>query len=452
MSKNKKITKNKAKTKKKLIIDKQKMFWAISLAVLAACLLFYGIRLIYYHHKFNGNADNSNTIYKTVVANNHDDNALTNIGDNYYFVGKDVNNYVEYSNIMFRIIRLNANGTITLVADHALSNLSMGENKEFSKSYIYDWLNKKEDTDNTGILEQSLNVPSKYLFKSLTCTDKLDSANNKECQKDEISSYLTLLSVADYINTGNIDSFANNGQYFYLSNNTKDNASWYVNSTGKIGTIDGSDIYGVRPVITLAKDLELVSGTGTATDPYKIEKNTGKFGSYVKLGNDIWRIYQVEDNNYKLVLNDYLTVDSQKLESNYSNKTYKYNDTESGSLAHYLNKTYLNSLSYKDLIIDSKYSNGYYTKEDYRDSFNTMVETKVGLLGVGNIILNNTLDEYYTSTGNISEGKMVYVIKNNGHLVTKSIRSTAYVVPCITIDKNTLTKGEGTITSPYETE
>jgi hypothetical protein len=437
---------------KKKLIDKQKVFWAISVAFLFACIVFYGGRLIYYHHKFNVSSESSNSIYQVVISNNYDENILTNINGNYYFTGNDVNNYVEYSNILFRIVKLNANGGITLISDKAVSNLSMGEEKEYKNSYVYEWLNEIEDKDSTGILLNSLNGVSNYLTMSTTCLDKVDEANNDVCKEEDNDDYVTLLSIEDYINTGNVDSFINNGQYFYLSNNTNDNYSWYVNSSGKVGTNDGSDVYGIRPVITLSSNIELVSGDGTLDNPYKIEKENGTFGSYVKLGEDIWRIYQVSDSEYKLMLNDYLMVDGEKLEYSYSDDTFKYNDTEYGSLAYYLNKTYLNSLSYKDVILKSKYSNGYYSKEDYKEASDTMIETKVGLLGVGDIILNSELDEYYTATGNVSEGKMIYVVKNNGRLVTKSIRSTAYVVPCITISKDIIVSGDGTLDSPYEME
>jgi hypothetical protein len=444
--------KKKKKKKKKRIIDKQKVFWAVSIAFLFSCVLFYGVRLIYYHHKFNGSDEGNNSMYQVVISNNYDDKALTNINGDYYFVGNDVENYVEYSNILFRIVKLNANGTITLIADKAVSNLAMGEEKNYKESYVYEWLNEVKDKDDTGILLNSLNNISNYLTKSVTCLDKVDEANNGACVDEDSNDYITLLSISDYINTGNVDSFINNGQYFYLSTNNSDNDSWYVNSNGKVGTNDGSDVYGIRPVITIAKSLEIISGNGTKNNPYKIEKDNGIFGSYVKLGEDIWRIYQVNDTEYKLMLNDYLMIDGDKLEYSYSNINYKYNDTEYGSLAYYLNRTYLNGLSYKDLIIDSKYSNGYYTKDDYKETYSTEIESKVGIISVGDIILNSDLDEYYTSTGNVSEGKMIYVVKNNGRLVTKSIRSTAYVVPCISISKEILVSGDGSISNPYGLE
>mgnify|MGYP003300484482 CR=1 FL=1 len=56
---------------------------------------------------------------------------------------------------------------------------------------------------------------------------------------------------------------------------------------------------------TLSHILDLadyVSGNGTKEHPYKIEKENGYFGSYVKLDDKLWRIYQVNEKEVKLVL------------------------------------------------------------------------------------------------------------------------------------------------------
>lgn len=444
------MTKKTKKVKKR--IDKQKVFWAISIAFLFSCIVFYGGRLIYYYNKFKVKEEKSVSLYQEVINSNYNEESVINLNGDYYFTGNDVNNYVRYSNILFRIVRLNNDESITIITDRSISDLSMGEGKQYSESYVYEWLNKVNNNDDTGIFIRNMNNVDKYLANSETCLDSIDDANNKKCKKIDDSSYVTLLSLSDYINTGNVDSFINNGEYFYLSSNNSDNDIWYVNDKGKVGTCDGTDVYGIRPVITISKDIKLISGDGSKDNPYVIEKDNSYFGGYVKLDNDIWRIYQINNDEYKLMLNDYLTIDNEKVEEIYSNNTYKYNDTQSGSLAYYLNNTYLNSLSYKDIILNSNYSNGYYVKDDYRDSISDTIETKVGVVSVGDIILNNELDDYYTMTGNVNDGKMVYVVKNNGRMITKSIKSNSYVVPCITISKDSLVKGNGSLEEPYEME
>ena len=432
-------------------ISKQKVFWAISIAFLFSCCVFYGGRLIYYYNKFKVKAEEVTTLYQDVINSNYNDKTVNNIGGTYYFTGSDVNNYVLYSNILFRIVKLNEDESVTLITDKVVGDLAIGEDKKFTESYIFNWLNDTKE-DNTGIFVNVLNNRSKFLDVSSTCLDAVDKASNKKCKDVNNDNYVTLLSLTDYINTGNVDSFINNGEYFYLSNNNSENDAWFVSDAGKVGTNDGTDVYGIRPVITLRSGTSIISGDGSKDKPYIIEKEFGPFGGYVKLGEDTWRIYQFDDNEYKLMLDNYLMVDSEKYESEYSNKTYKYNDTEWGSLAYYLNKTYLDSLSYKDKIVESSYNNGYYMKEDYKDIVKSSIKTKVSVISVGNIILNSELDGYYTNTGNVESGKMIYIVKNNGRMVTKSIGSNSYVVPCITINKKDITKGDGSKNNPYELE
>ena len=66
--------------------------------------------------------------------------------------------------------------------------------------------------------------------------------------------------------------------------------------------------------------------------------------------------------------------------------------------------------------------------------------------------LNNELKDYYTMTGSIKNGTMVYAINENKKLFTKYIGTELNVVPVISIEKDLLTEGNGTINSPYEME
>ena len=47
---------------------------------------------------------------------------------------------------------------------------------------------------------------------------------------------------------------------------------------------------------------------------------------------------------------------------------------------------------------------------------------------------------------------MIYIINSNQKLYTKNIQNKLNVVPTISLDKDLLTKGNGTINSPYEME
>ena len=224
---------------------------------------------------------------------------------------------------------------------------------------------------------------------------------------------------------------------------------------GKITTNKGTDVIGVKPVITIKSNIDYVSGNGTKDNPYIIEKENGLFGSYVKLDNQLWRIYQVNDTEVRLVLNDYLKVNNSELKYIYSNNSSYHNDSKSGSIAYYLNHTFLNTLSYKNKIKEVSWTNGYYgsnSNYDYKTALDTTINSKVALISIGDIRLNNHLDNYFTLTGAKNNSSMAYTISSDQKLYSKSIQTKVNVVPAISLDKELLTKGNGTIDSPYEME
>jgi len=259
----------------------------------------------------------------------------------------------------------------------------------------------------------------------------------------------------DYVNTGGSDSFMNNEENYYTINQNDNNKTWYINNEGKVGTSDGTDIIGVKPVITFKNSITKIDGNGSKETPYIIEKETSLFGSYVKLGNDIWRIYQVNDDNIKLSLNSYLTINNEEVKYKYSNNGYYHNDTKTGTLAYYLKNTYLPTLEYKDIINEVKYSNGTYNNTndyDYINVLKTTIDTKVTVLSIGDIILNPINTNYFTSTGLSDNSNQIYVMQNNFKTYTKLSTSNLKIVPVISINKNLLTIGKGTIEEPFEVQ
>ena len=418
------------------------------------CCLWYGGRFIYYYLESNKSNETSvSSLSMDVLANNSKSDNFKKIKDDYYFVGDVSNNYVRYSNILWRIFKIDKDNRIYLISDDILATIAYGENvSDYDKSYVSKWLNKGND-DNSGILEYNINNISDYLDKYKVCIDKIDDNSDVKCNKEYSDNYIGLLSILDYMNTGGSDSFINNGYDSYLSNSTSDNEVWYITSNGKIDKSDGTDIYGVKPVISLKNNIKFANGDGSLDNPYVIDSDKSLFGGYVNLDGDIWRIYDVDGNVVKLMLNDTLKINDEKLSYVYSNDSYYHNDTVYGSLAYYLNHTYLNSLTYKDKIVSNNYSNGYYDSSyDYSGILKSTVDTKVSIMSIGDIMLYNKNDSVWTNTGTVKNKNMVYVIADDGSLSGKSVSSKGYVIPCISINKDILTKGNGTKDNPYEME
>ena len=229
----------------------------------------------------------------------------------------------------------------------------------------------------------------------------------------------------------------------------------YIDSTGKTNYTDENDILGIKPVITIKNTITLKEGNGTKDNPYTFEEEQGLLGSYIKLGDDIWRIYSIEDNIVKLSLNNYLKINNTEVKYKYSNNGYYHNDTKQGSLAYYLNNTYLNSLNYKDKIKETKFANGIYsntTNYDYSKVLTTNVDTKISVLSIGNIFLNNQNTNYFLSTGISKDSSLVYVMQDDYKVYTKISTTNLRIIPTTSIEKSLLTKGNGTENNPYEVE
>lgn len=437
-------------------ISLEKIFCFISFLFILSCCIFYGIRFIkLYVQNEKDKIIEKNSLVKVIKENNEDNEKFVNIDDQIYFTNDTNNNYLMYSNLLWRIIKINEDNSIEAISNNSLTSLAYGKNTNYLDSNINRWLNVNDNDDYSGILERQLNNVSTYLQKTITCLDKIETINNNPCESIDNNNYFSLLTTIDFANIGNKNSYIINNENFYLNNTNDKSEIWYVTDDGKITLSKGNDIIGIKPVITIKSNIDYIGGNGTKEDPYTIEKENGLFGSYVKLGNDIWRIYKVEEDIVRLTLNDYIKSNDSDLTYNYSAINSYHDDTIYGGLAYYLNNNYLNSLSYKNLIEENNWPNGYYNDDnnyDYKNSLNKEVNTKVATISIGDIFLNQDLDDYFTMTGTADKGNIIYTIKSNKKIYTKNVKSKSKIIPTICLNKQLLIKGNGTVENPYETE
>ena len=436
--------------KKKVKINKQKLFCFTSFIFLLICILWYGGRTIYFYlDSKKAPENNNNTIYKQILKNSTQEKNFKKVNKDYYFQRDTKNNYLTYSNIIWRIIKLTNDNEIVLITEEPITLLAYGNNKINNP---LEWMNKT-NKDNTKILEKNIDNINNYLTKTKICLDNIENVKNITCENKNDDYYFSLLDINDYIHTGASKSFINNGYYNYLINKNNDEI-WYINSEGELNTTDGTDIYGIKPVITLKANIEYKKGEGTKDSPYIIEDKNQYFASYVKLDKDLYRVYDVKEDILKISLNDYLKVNNEKMQIAYSNNNYYHNDTTYNTLAHYLNNKYYNSNSYKNLILQNYYYNYYYGESnnyDYKEILNKKIDTKIYILSIADPILNN-LNNYFIATGTNNNNNLIYIKESDGTLSTDKVTTEKNIVPCISINKNNLTKGSGTITDPYRTE
>lgn len=433
-------------------INIQKIFNAVSIAFLSICALIYGVRfLTLYIRNAKKMSSEANTLGSKLKKENK--KILKKIDGDKYFTGKVDSNYVLYSGILWRAIKISENNTVTLVSDNALTVLAFGADKDYDGSYITTWLNKGED-ENSGLFEKNMNNYQEYIKKGKVCNDKISSVSNSECKSVNEKYYFNMLTANDYVNTGASEGFINNGEIFYLSDMSDDNEAWYVNEEGKVGKSKGNDIYGVKVVIDLKEKAPLVGGKGTKDDPYIFDSTKSNFGSYVKLGNDTYRVIGYNDKQYKLVYDGYIKDGENDIVRNFSPKSAYFDDTVWGSAAQYMNSTFLNSLSYKDIIVEAEYPCGYYgsgNNYDFTESYKQTLKTRVSFVSIGDIILNHNLTDYFILNSSTAKNTFIYTYQNNNSLFNKSVNGTAKLVPVITINNENLV-GVGTKDNPYRLE
>lgn len=422
----------------------EKKFRCISLIFIVSCILFYGFRFGYYYIKFNKSSDNSNN--KSISNIIQKNNEITTKGDGLYnndgelvFKGTKVNNYLEYSNILWRIVKIDKDNSVVLITDSIVNSLAYDKSStDFTKSNINNWLN--ESDAKTGLFETKLNNRYDYLVPNNICLDNIKELNKITCRKKDHSKYVTLLNVADYLNSKNKDSYINNSDNIWFVNSKDNSKVWYLNNGG-ISNDTPSNIHGIKPVITLKNSINVVSGNGTKEKPYKIEKENKEisFNSYVKLGNDLYKVYDIEKDTVKLVYNG-LIDDMQNRYINYNNT--EFNPKSNYSVAQYLNYTIYNKLTYKNNLIDCDYYIGDYNN-DYKEVYNKKVTAKLGELSAIDINTDNTNKNYFLLN---KHNNVVMSVVDANTTITKKVKYT------VCISKKNKFKGNGTEQNPFELE
>ncbi len=432
---------SKKKTKRKLKKGVfELIFCACSFLFMVTCICIYGMRLVKYYKIYNPKNESGEVLalLTTEIARNssivYEGEGLYMQGGDYVYKGANVNNYVEYGNLLWRIIKTNSDGTMDIMLDNYINVLPYSqENADYTDSDIHKWLNeyfiKYLDKD--------------YLTGTKVCLDPVSDLNSYSCNTSNTDRYVRILSVKEYLNSKVDDStyVGDENSSLWLSTVSNDGA-WQVNGNS-LSVAEESRALGIKPVVTLRIGIALLDGSGTKEDPYKIEKEKDgiHIGDYVQLGNDIYVVYKDTEDKLALALNDYLPTTYR-----FDIDTNLYNLDTMYSLAYYLNNIYYNSLPYKEMIIDSEWSTGLYVNS-YQDIAESKITTKIGLLSLEDLKFNNELSEYFLLNG-IDTSSYLY----GNELVTSKPNISRKIRPCIVIQTATVKSGDGSLENPYVVE
>jgi hypothetical protein len=123
-------------------------------------------------------------------------------------------------------------------------------------------------------------------------------------------------------------------------------------------------------------------------------------------------------------------------------------------IAHYMNGSYYNSLSYKDYIVDSALNLGEFSEDTdykYMNIYMNIVYNHIGLLNIFDYVSENQLNNYYNLNTTSSVGGIQYVKYSNGFIEEVDVKEARFFVPVISIKRDSINvnSGDGSLLNPY---
>ena len=229
-------------------------------------------------------------------------NGLYSLNNEYYFRGDNVNNYIMFDGLLWRIVKINTDGTIKLIESGTREPVSWDDryNSDISSAaginnYSYNNIDSriKEHLDsiynNNDEKNYILSKNAKgYIRKTSLCIGKRsleDSVNDGslECSQKLENQYIGLLQLNEYINAS-LDSSCLNADSISCSNYNfladYDISYWTITASSENNSQVYKIFYTVTPSVanssSMARmvinisDITNVTGSGTETDPYVV--------------------------------------------------------------------------------------------------------------------------------------------------------------------------------------
>ncbi len=351
--------------------------FCIILIVLATLLVFNLFRIY-------NKTKNINLLSEYIIKNNEitNKNGLNKENSSYIFKGETDNNYILYNNLLWRIVKINNDSSITLILDDYINMLP----KNLINSFFENLTN---------------NLNTKYLTKNKICMDEMND-NEITCNIINNNSYISLLSAYDYLN-----SFYEEQTFI-----TKDKEiMWLYNNDNhtngdSISKSNENNFYEIRPVITLKANTTYKTGNGNKDNPYKIDDESFGLGSIVKINNETYVVYDFIDDIKLMSLN---TIDKLNKEK----------------VLDYLNNELYEKLNYNNILNNLNiYTGTYNNKKD--DLYKEKEIKKIGIPNILDIKINNDITNYYLPN-KINNFDLIYdnpIIYGD----TKTIHKTRYTI------------------------
>lgn len=386
---------------------------------------------------------------------------------NGYYRGENVNNYVMFNNMLFRIVKVNSDDTITIASDEVLANVDYTNDGRFVDSSIDSWLN--------GYFYSLLeNKYKKLVTSSKWCDDVLGSDDYMavECKRTSEKRNVGILSIQDYNNTLQEGaSFLDFSGIIWYANLDVDNNPWTITDLFdyplKSEPMNQEYLFNVRPAVTLKKGTKVLDGDGSESNPYiLVYNNSGRrntkinerqVGEYISYSGYTFRISGFKDSMTEIIMTGVTMNDDVEISIGYNNSGRKvYNPNKKGNIGYQVINEMTKYVS-TELFVKTKVEVPIY---DNRVTYKGKKDIKT----YNNIVTIPSVFDIFTAKGdNSSDGGYWYIdsSKEDGiKTVMNPIGTVSYTnvtddrtegvkIKAYLKDNVFITGGDGSLDDPY---
>ena len=287
---------------------------------------------------------------------------------NGYYKGERYDNYIMFNNILFRIVKINSDDTVTIVSDNPLANIDYGaKNNRFDGSNMDEWLN--------DYFYPQLSDKSKKLIVASKWCDDIYKEGKSTCDRYSKKKNVGILSLEDYNNSldSKKESYLQIMARTWYNNFDSNNKVWSVKSNTMEAYKDNV-LLNIKPAITLAKNIRIKSGDGTIESPYKIGTETYAkrnmkinkldIGTSIEYSGYSFIVAGKEkDGTTKVIMAYPLITDTANNEISYDTESpiKIYNPKEKGNIAYQINNVLVNYID-TNYFVKKEYSVPVYDK------------------------------------------------------------------------------------------
>ncbi len=362
--------------------------------------------------------------------------------------GSQTNNYVKIDGILFQIVGENEDGSVKLVSSENISAVDYEGVEKWLNEYFYEKLSESA---------------KKIIVKSKYCEEEVEKPEEySKCGEYSKRKNVGLLSVIDVKNSkGEDGSYSINSAHSTMLGN-KEGTKVIAFNSSKYITYSKSENIGVRPVISIRKESDVVGGDGTVGDPYIIKgnKKTLKVGSkvseartgeYIRYSGYTFRVIGKEKDGTTKVIMDGVLQNSV-LPFNENGEASSYNMDNKSNIGYKINSDlskYISSKSFvKKTFNRSIYNNSVQYQSKPTDS---KYQTKLTLPSIYDLYsASNSVDSWFIEYSKKNKENYQYlqvlgvVHKNKDTVSEAGVRLVGY------LDSNMkIKKGKGTLENSY---